>query len=163
MFLRRKGMVATLLMMAAPLWAHGAGQKSSRTPSLSPSARAPSAVVDAFHAALRRGDGRAAASLLADDALIFEAGEAERTKAEYAAHHLSADAEFSQSVSSSVTRRVGHSEGTLAWVASEGRTTGNYKGKSLDLLTTETMILRQVGGTWRIIHVHWSSATKPKE
>jgi len=160
MFLRRKGMVATLLMMAAPLWAHGAGQKSSRTPSLSPSARAPSAVVDAFHAALRRGDGRAAASLLADDALIFEAGEAERTKAEYAAHHLSADAEFSQSVSSSVTRRVGHSEGTLAWVASEGRISGTYKGKTNDLQTTETMLLRRTAVGWKIVHVHWSSAKR---
>jgi ketosteroid isomerase-like protein len=51
----------------------------------------------------------------------------------------------------------------LAWVASEGRTTGTYKGKELDLLTTETMILRQVGGRWRIVHIHWSSASKRTE
>lgn len=57
--------------------------------------REAAAVVDAFHAALRRGDTRAAAALLSDDALIFETGGAERSKAEYAAHHLPADAEFS--------------------------------------------------------------------
>ncbi len=36
-------------------------------------------VVDAFHAALRAGDTAKAAALLADDALIFEAGYAERS------------------------------------------------------------------------------------
>jgi hypothetical protein len=95
--------------------------------------------------------------LLAEDALIFESGGVERTKGEYAVHHLPADADFSRSVSSVVTQRVARSAGSLAWVASEGRTTGTYKGKALDLLTTETMILRRVGRSWRIVHVHWSS------
>jgi hypothetical protein len=92
--------------------------------------------------------------------LIFEAGGAERTKAEYAAHHLPADAEFSRLISSIMTRRAGRSDGALAWVASEGRTTGLYKGKALDLLTTETVILRRAGRVWKIIHIHWSSAAK---
>jgi ketosteroid isomerase-like protein len=98
--------------------------------------------------------------LLAEDALIFESGGVERTKAEYVADHLPADAEFSRSVSSVVTRRAGRSDGTLAWIASEGRTTGTFKGRTLDLLTTETMILRRSGGAWKIAHVHWSSAAK---
>jgi len=153
---------AAVLMMAPPLSAHETAS-SARTNALSAQTHGASAIVDAFHAALHRGDTKAAATLLAEDALIFESGGVEHTKAEYAAHHLPADAEFSRSVSSVVTQRTAHFNGSLAWVASEGRTTGNYKGKSLDLLTTETMILRQVGGTWRIIHVHWSSATKPKE
>jgi ketosteroid isomerase-like protein len=116
--------------------------------------------VGAFHAALERGDTRAAAALLTHDALIFEAGGAERTKAEYSAHHLPADAEFSRSVSSVVVRRAGQSDGTVAWIATEGRTTGTYKGKALDLLTTETMVLRRAGGGWKITHIHWSSAAK---
>jgi ketosteroid isomerase-like protein len=124
------------------------------------SARGAAAAVDAFHAALDRGDTRAAASLLADDALIFESGGAERSKAEYAGHHLTADAEFSRAVSSIVTRRAGSSIGGIAWIASEGRTTGTYKGKALDLITTETMILRRIGSVWKITHIHWSSAAK---
>lgn len=149
------GTLAALLLAPIPLVAHeraaaGAGALSSAAPGAA-------AAVDAFHAALRRGDTRAAAGLLADDALIFEAGGAERSKAEYAARHLPADAEFSKAVSSAVIRRAGRSDGQAAWVATEGRTTGTYKGKAVDLLTTETMILRRTGSGWRIVHVHWSS------
>ena len=114
-------------------------------------------MVDAFHTALRRGDTNAAAALLADDALIFESGGAERTKAEYAAHHLPADAAFSQVVRSTVSRRAGNASGALAWVATEGRLTGTYKGNAIDLPTTETMLLRRNGGSWKIVHIHWSS------
>jgi len=127
----------------------------------SPGIAAPSsdaaAVVDAFHSALAKGDTKAAAALLADDALIFEQGGAERTKAEYAAHHLPADAEFSKAVTSATIRRSAHTEGGIAWVATEGRTKGNYKGKPLDRQTTETMVLRQIGKSWKIVHIHWSS------
>ena len=80
-------------------------------------AREAVAVVDAFHAALKHGDTSAAAALLADDALIFESGGVERSKAEYAARHLPADAEFAQATSSVVTHRSGRSDGTLAWIA----------------------------------------------
>jgi ketosteroid isomerase-like protein len=123
-------------------------------------ARGAAAVVDGFHAALRRGDTTAAAALLTKDALIFEAGGAERSKAEYAAHHLAADAEFSKVVPSVVIRRSGYSDGTLAWIASEGRLNGTFKGKAVAQVTTETMILRRVGGSWRIVHIHWSSARR---
>jgi ketosteroid isomerase-like protein len=152
------GSFAALLVLAAPLSAHQKPPKAAEAGALSISAPAAAATVDAFHAALRRGDTKAAAALLADDALIFESGAAERSKAEYAAHHLPADAEFSRAVSSVVTRRAGSSDGGIAWIASEGRTTGTYKGKRLDLSTTETMVLRRAGSAWKITHVHWSSA-----
>lgn len=58
---------------------------------------------------------------------------------------------------SELTRRTGATSGDLAWVASEGRTRGRYKDRDIDRITTETMILRRVGGVWRIVHVHWSS------
>jgi ketosteroid isomerase-like protein len=145
------GAVATVLMAASPL--------AARAPATA-SANGATATVDAFHAALHRGDTRTAAAMLAENALIFESGGVERSKAEYVAQHLPADAEFSRSVSSVVTKRVAHSNGALAWVASEGRTTGTYKGKALVLLTTETMVLREVGQGWKIVHIHWSSAPK---
>ena len=158
MHLNRVGMVVALLVVAAPLSAHEPAQKATQANTLSASARGAAETVDAFHAALHRGDTRAAAALLAEDALIFESGGVERSKAEYAGHHLPADAEFSRLVSSVVNRRAGNSNGTLAWIASEGRTTGAYKGKLLDLLTTETMLLRRTNSGWKIVHIHWSSA-----
>ena len=57
------------------------------------------ATVTAFHAALAAGDSAAALALLAPDAVVLESGEVE-TRAEYAAHHLAADIEFSRAVPS---------------------------------------------------------------
>lgn len=114
-------------------------------------------VVDAFHAALRRGDTAAAATFLSDAVLIFEAGGAERSRSEYASAHLPGDAAFAQAVGSELIRRAGGASGDLAWVASEGRTKGRYKDRDIDRVTTETMVLRRQAGAWRIVHVHWSS------
>lgn len=122
------------------------------------SARPAAAVVDNFHAALRRGDTRAALGFLDDKVVIFESGGVERSKAEYASHHLGADAAFTQAVPGKVVRRMGDAVGNGAWIATERRTTGTYKGRAIDQLTTETMVLRRIGGAWRITHVHWSSA-----
>jgi ketosteroid isomerase-like protein len=150
--------VAAALLLAEVAVAHPQAQ-GAKAPAaaVAPAARPAAAVIDAFHAALNRGDTQGAAALLANDALIFESGSAERSKAEYAQHHLPADAAFAQAVPSAVTRRSGGSDGTTAWIASEGRTSGTYKGKALDLVTTETMVLRRVGKAWKIVHIHWSS------
>lgn len=113
--------------------------------------------VDAFHAQLSRGDGAAAAALLADDALIFESGHAERSRAEYASHHAGADAAYAAAVPSRLMRRNGFVDGDTAWIVSESRATGNYKDKPVDRVTTETMILRKTAEGWRIAHIHWSS------
>lgn len=113
--------------------------------------------VDAFHAKLAEGDGAAAAALLADDALIFESGHAERSRTEYASHHAGADAAYAAAVPSRLTRRNGLVDGDTAWIVSESRATGKYKDKAVDRVTTETMILRKTAEGWRIAHIHWSS------
>jgi ketosteroid isomerase-like protein len=143
-------------MLAALLVSPLSAQKPSNA-GVSAAARPAAATVDAFHAALRRGDTKRAAALLGDQVLIFEGGGVERSKAEYAAHHLAADAEFSQAVPSQVTRRAGESDGITAWIASEGRFSGTFHGRKLDRVTAETMVLRRVGHAWKIVHIHWSS------
>lgn len=150
--------VAMLLTCAAPVVAHGPAAKTAAVITLAPSARSAAATVDAFHSALRRGDTRAATALLANDVLIFEGGGVERSRAEYESHHLGADAEFSKAVPSMLTRRSGEAHGTMAWIASEGRITGTYKGKPVDRLTAETIVLRRAGRGWKIVQIHWSSA-----
>lgn len=149
--------VAVTAACAPPAVARDPSTRSARHSVENAVARDAALAVDTFHAALRRGDASAAASLLAPDALIFESGEAERSKVEYASHHLAADIEFSKSVPSVITGRSGHSVGPLAWVATESRTTGTYRGKHLDLISTETMILQRLNRRWSIVHVHWSS------
>ena len=153
--------MVTLVVLAVapfPLLAHAPEKQAAGQTALPPSARGAAATVDAFHAALRHGDTNAAALLLADDGLVFEEGGVERTKVEYAAHHLPADAAFAQVVGSKVTRRAGGSDGALAWIASEGRMSGTYKGKAVNRVTTETILLRRIGQAWKVVHIHWSSA-----
>ena len=149
------------LMLAGIAAAHTETKQNegaAKAPAVLPAARPAAAVVDAFHAALRRGDTEGALSHLAPNALIYEGGGVERGRQEYASHHLGADSAFSQAVPSTVTKRAGEAVGAVAWIATEGRTTGSYKGKAIDQVTTETMVLRRVGGAWKIAHIHWSSA-----
>ena len=156
------GTLGLLLSAAAPAAPPVPGTGPAGAGGVAPSARPAAAVVDAFHAALRRGDTRAALALLAEDALIFESGGVERGKAEYASHHLAADAAFSQAVPSTISRRAGEAVGRIAWIATEGRTTGTFKGKAVDRKSVETMLLRRTGAGWRIAHIHWSSAAAGK-
>jgi ketosteroid isomerase-like protein len=124
-----------------------------------PAAQPAAAVVDSFHAALKRGDGKAALALLDDNLVVFESGGAELSKAEYQAKHLDADMEFVKAIDESLTRRSGHVEGDLAWIETQGRTSGSFHGKKVDRATTETMILKREGGAWKIVHIHWSSGS----
>ncbi|WP_340647012.1 nuclear transport factor 2 family protein [Phenylobacterium sp.] len=157
------GLFTAVVMIAAgtAAVAHPAGQAKPATlsqPTFDPAA---AEVVDAFHAALERGDTTAAAGFLSDALVVFEEGGAERSKAEYAGHHLPADAVFAKAVGSHITRRSGGVGGDLAWVASEGRTQGRYKERDIDRITTETVVLRWASGAWKIVHVHWSSRAAP--
>ena len=113
--------------------------------------------VDAFHAALKAGDTAAALTFLAPDVMIFEEGGAERSREEYASHHLGSDAAFAAASEATVARRSGWADGDVAWVTSEGRTTGRFNGRTVDRLTTETMVLKRHAEGWRIHHIHWSS------
>ena len=163
MVISKRNLIAAALLASAlqPLLAGPASAQAIHEALPAP-ARAPAAIVDGFHAALASGDTHAALDFLADDALIFEGGAVERSKSEYAAHHLAADAAFSQAVPGVRHHRSGEAIGEIAWIASEGHTTGTYKDKPVDRLTTETMILKRVGDSWKIVHIHWSSAARKK-
>ena len=145
------------LVQAVPTIAHEPRTGRPIAKSLSPAASAAALVVDAFHSALKRGDTEGAAACLATDALIYESGSAERSKAEYAAHHLAADAGFAKVTTRLVTNMADHTVGDFAWIATESITTGTYKDHAINSKSTETMVLRRQNGSWKIEHVHWSS------
>lgn len=146
------------ILSAGPVLAHDpAKAASTASDDVQAEAAAAASVVDAFHAALEHGDTAGALALLAEDVLIFESGEAERSRAEYAQHHLAADAAFSAAVPSTRTRRLARAGPDNAWVASESRTTGQFNGRPIDSLSVETMVLRHEADGWRITHIHWSS------
>ena len=121
----------------------------------------PSAALDQLHLAVTTADRAAATALLAADVQIFESGFVERSRDEYLAQHFAADAAFAKGVTRKVTRHTEQVAGTMALVMEETETAGSYDGKPVKLIGTETTVLRLEGGTWRIVHIHWSSR-KPK-
>lgn len=151
-------LAASILMIATtPAAAHDPVHHVMAETAVAPEAMPAVAVVEAFHAALKAGDTAAALALMAPDVMIFEQGGAERSRDEYASHHLAGDTTYAAGTEDTLARRSGWAEGDVAWIASEGRTTGQFNGRAVDRLTTETMVLRRQADGWRIHHIHWSS------
>jgi ketosteroid isomerase-like protein len=114
------------------------------------------AVVDAFHDALRRGDGKAVMELLAPDAMILESGSSE-TRSEYEQHHLKEDIAFAREVQSTHSLLSVRLEGKTAWVISTSRTKGSFRGRQINSIGTELMVLTKSLQGWQIRAIHWSS------
>lgn len=155
--MKRLILAAALAVSASVIVIPSGAVSSASAPAEDEAARPAIAVVDAFHAALRSGDAEAVLALLTEDVVVLEEGGAERSRAEYAGHHLPADMAFAAATTADVTRRVARVEGDVAWVLTEGRTTGTFNGRAVDRLTAGTMILYRDGDAWRIRHIHWSS------
>lgn len=131
---------AVLALLSLPAWAE-----------------TPVDAVNAFHRALSHGDAAAAKALLSPNVEIYEAGYVERSRDEYAAHHLQSDIGFASATTSQVLRQHQRIAGDTAIVVSESETTGNYLGRPVQQAGTETVALEKRGEGWRIAHVHWSS------
>jgi ketosteroid isomerase-like protein len=114
-------------------------------------------VLASFHAALAAGDSPKAIALLAPDVAIYESGYVERSRNEYASHHLADDIAFARTTTRKVLRHSERVDGNVAIVWEETETTGASRGKDVHSLGTETAVLEKKGDTWSITHVHWSS------
>ena len=140
--------------------AHHHASAESLQSDISPEAIAAMDVLERFNDALGSGDLETVEALLAPDVLVLESGGAERSREEYLGHHAASDAEFLQGVHRQVLRKRARAAGGLAWVGSESELHTQREGKPLTVLSTETMVLRQMPEGWRIVHIHWSSQTK---
>jgi hypothetical protein len=154
-----KIVVAALFVVFWPAcaFAHGNAGPQPAVPDANAAVEDAARTVDAFHDALSKGDRDAAQAFLDNNVRIYEQGWVERSKAEYASHHLESDAAFSAATTSTRTARSGIVLGDLAYVASEGTVAGAFNGKAVDSITLETMVLRREQSGWRIVHIHWSS------
>jgi ketosteroid isomerase-like protein len=150
------GMFAALILLANSAVA---GDPQADVPE---SARAAAATVDRFFAALSAGDIDKAAAELDPQVIILESGGAERSAAEYLGGHAKSDAEFLKKAEHKPGHRTARANGDLAWVASDNDMVIQQDGKPVTIASAETMVLRHVGGRWKIVHIHWSSrARKP--
>lgn len=117
----------------------------------------PTEVVADFATALEAGDKERALALLDPNVVIFEGGYVERSRAEYANHHLGGDIEFAKAVKRKVLKVTQHVEGDTAVVWEESETAGSFKGKEVHSFGTGTALLVRKAGNWSITHIHWSS------
>ncbi len=111
-----------------------------------------------FHAALTSGDRGGALALLADDVVVIENGVIE-SRADYAAQHLAADIDFARGIKVERSKPRTVVEGSTAWVSSEGPVKGEFKRRSVNMVTAELMVLSLHRGRWLIRAIHWSSRT----
>jgi mono/diheme cytochrome c family protein/ketosteroid isomerase-like protein len=117
-------------------------------------------VVQAFHAALARGDRAAVLALLTEDARISEDGQTQ-DRATYAAAHLAADIAFLKEAKVTLLSRVSALAGERAQVASASTVRATVRGKPVALRSDESMELRRVGADWRIAAIRWTSEPEP--
>jgi ketosteroid isomerase-like protein len=122
------------------------------------SVKLPADAVDGFHAALKRKDTAGALSHLDRSLVVFEFGKMDATIEAYALSHLPGDIDMAAITDWNLqARRLGGS-GNERWVLSTYRITGKRPdGKAIDQIMLETAIVRRVGESFRIVHLHWSS------
>ena len=109
-----------------------------------------------FHDALTRGDSAAALALLADDAVVLEAGSIE-SRTEYRGHHLPADIRFVAAVPAKAGPLQVVLAGDVAWVISTSEVAGTFEGRAINSIGAELAVLTRTAKGWQIRAIHWSS------
>lgn len=148
--------IVSILVAALSISALGATGVRKLPPSTSIDSIAVAKVVNEFHTALSTGDNAKALSLLAPDAVVLESGGIE-SRAEYASHHLPGDIEFAKAVASTSGALQVTVYGTSAWTAATSTTEGQFKGRAINSVGAESMVLTKRDRVWRIRSIHWSS------
>jgi ketosteroid isomerase-like protein len=114
-------------------------------------------VVKQFHAALQMGNEAIVRQSLAANVQIFEGGKVERSLTDYANHHMLADMAYLKGLTITPKEHQVTITDDIAISTSISHAQGEYKGKSIDSMTMETLVLiKQADGNWKITHVHWS-------
>lgn len=113
--------------------------------------------LNSFHAALNSGNEQTVMAVLSPDVLIFESGGAERSRAEYASHHMKSDMAFLAQMGQDEISQAASEQGDTAWIVTESRIYGRYNDKDIDIVSTETAVLKLGEDGWKIVHLHWSS------
>ncbi|MBU2114722.1 YybH family protein [Pseudidiomarina taiwanensis] len=149
--------ISLSLALFSPVSALAHGNEKPATPALFVGeSTAAAQTVTAFHQALRAGDAKAVRAMLADDVLIVEGNGVERSADEYASHHMLADMKFMAAVQVEALEHQTKVLGKVAYSVSRSQLTGEYKGKPVDVVSKETLVLVDNGDGWKIVHVHWS-------
>ena len=154
--MRRPLLALPLLALAATVAGAQPVTKASASASAASDSTDAVAVVTRFHRALAQGDSVAALALLAPDATILEGGAVE-TVADYRAHHLPADIEYARAVPGTRASVRVQVRGDVAWTVGSSEVKGEFRGRPVNSVGAELMVLTRMPHGWRISAIHWSS------
>ena len=147
--------VCTLTMTVVSLLTAGQLAAQTATDNSAPVA----AVVEEFHRAIGTGDQAVMTRLMAEDAMMMEAGGVE-TKAQYLKDHLPADAEFEKSVTTKRSPVRVVVVGDAAWATSTSEFVGTFQGRAVDSIGTELIVLSRMPDGWRIRSIAWTGRAR---
>ena len=136
-----------------------AGNGTASPPASAGDSSEVAAVAEQFDALMAAGDSAGVLALLADDAIILEAGGME-TRAEFRAHHLPADIEFARAVKSHQNPIQVRVQGNVAWASSTTNVEGEMRGRAINSVSAELMVMSRESGGWKIRAIHWSSRSR---
>lgn len=147
---------------AIAVFALGASNTRSLAPETPADSIAVAKVVSDFQTALSTGDSVKALSLLATDAVILESGGVE-PRSEYRSHHLPEDIKFARTVAPKRGPLQVRIQGSAAWTVATSTAQGTFKGRTINSVGAESMVLTKRGAGWQIRSIHWSSRERRAE
>ena len=114
------------------------------------------AVLESFYGAIKRGDAKAAMSVIAPDALFVESGRLE-TREQYEMNHLPADIDFEKQVTGKRDPLRITFKDDAAWVVATTAYDGKFEGAPVQFVSAQLMVLTKDADAWTIRSIHWSS------
>ena len=114
------------------------------------------AVLESFYGAIKRGDAKAAMSVIAPDALFVESGKLE-TREQYEMNHLPADIDFEKQVTGKRDPLRITFKDDAAWVVATTAYDGKFEGAPVQFVSAQLMVLTKDADAWTIRSIHWSS------
>jgi ketosteroid isomerase-like protein len=114
------------------------------------------AVLESFYGAIKRGDAKAAMSVIAPDAMFVESGKLE-TREQYEMNHLPADIDFEKQVTGKRDPLRVTFNGDTAWVIATTTYVGKFEGSPVQFVSAQLMVLTKDADAWKIRSIHWSS------
>lgn len=120
------------------------------------------AVVDRFTESLARRDVERLAALFATDAAVLESGRYEGLIGDYVAHHLGPELAAFDSFQIQNRKVDVQVVGDVAWAREEYDYAIRAKGRvgEIQRRCVSSVVLKRVGGTWRIVQLHLSSRAR---
>jgi ketosteroid isomerase-like protein len=143
--------IALFLLAAIVMWLPACAAK----PAVHSDAEVAS-VLEAFYGAIKRGDAKAAMSVIAPDAMFVESGKLE-TRAQYEMNHLPADIDFEKQVTGTRDPLRVTFNGDTAWVIATTTYDGKFEGAPVSFIGAQLMVLTKDADAWKIRSIHWSS------